>query len=296
MSESTSGRKPEWLKVNVPAGENWRRLSELVERKGLATVCDSARCPNKAECWDQSTATFMVLGSVCTRGCRFCAVGRARAGESVRADEPERLADAIAELGLRYAVITSVDRDDLPDRGAGHFAACVRAIKARDAGVLVEVLIPDYRESEITGILDAAPDVVAHNVETVARLQNLRDVRASMAASLHTLYIAAERSRHAGGKPAVKSSLILGLGETDDEIVATMRELRAVGCTHLVMGQYLRPTRAQIEVARYLTPEEFAELGRTALSLGFVSVVSEPLARTSYHARQAFDAPAPEGA
>ncbi len=280
--------KPDWLRVEIPSGEGFKRVSEVLERRHLHTVCDSARCPNKAECWGQSTATFMILGSICTRGCRFCAVDRAVKGEPVRAEEPAELAAAIAELGLRYAVVTSVDRDDLHDRGAAHFAACVRAIKEAVPGVRVEVLIPDYRQNEIKAVLDAGPDVVAHNVETVKRLQGLRDHRASYAASLHTLELVADR-RGSPGAPRVKSSLILGMGETRAEVLETMDDLRKAGCTSLVLGQYLRPSKAQIEVAEYVTPEAFADYGREARERGFRSVVSTPLARTSYHARAGFD-------
>lgn len=289
-------RKPDWLKVALPSGENWRRVSAVLDRRGLHTVCDSARCPNKAECWGQATATFMVLGATCTRGCRFCAVERAPAGESVRAAEPVELAAAVAELGIRYAVVTSVDRDDLPDRGAAHFAACVRAIKEADPGVRVEVLIPDYRQGEIKSVLDAGPDVVAHNVETVERLQHLRDRRASFAASLHTLELAADRAGRSG-RPLVKSSIMLGLGERRDEVLAAMDRLRAAGCRSLVLGQYLRPTAAQVEVAEYLRPEAFAEYAAEARSRGFSAVVAAPLARTSYHARGSFEGAsgAPEG-
>jgi lipoic acid synthetase len=277
-------RKPDWLKIAIPSGENWRRVSAVLERRGLHTVCDSARCPNKAECWGQATATFMVLGSVCTRGCRFCAVDRAVAGEPVRAEEPAELAAAVAELGIRYAVLTSVDRDDLPDRGASHFAACVRAIKDADPGVRVEVLIPDYQAGEIEAVLDAGPEVLAHNIETVERLQGLRDGRASYAASLATLKLAA-----AGRGPLVKSSIMLGLGERREEVLAAMDDLRAAGCASLVLGQYLRPTAVQVEVAEYVAPETFADYAREARGRGFVSVVSAPLARTSYHARRSFE-------
>jgi lipoic acid synthetase len=281
-------RKPDWLRVDLPSGEEWKRVAEVVERRHLHTVCDSARCPNKAECWGQSTATFMILGAICTRGCRFCAVERAIKGEPVRAEEPAELAAAVAELGLRYAVVTSVDRDDLHDRGAAHFAACIRAIKESDPTVLVEVLIPDYRQNEIKVVLDAGPDVVAHNVETVRRLQGLRDHRASYAASLHTLELAADRGGTPGA-PQVKSSIILGLGETRTEVLEAMDDIRRTGCASLVLGQYLRPTKAQIEVVEYLTPEAFADYEREALERGFLSVVSAPLARTSYHARAGYE-------
>jgi lipoic acid synthetase len=286
-------RLPPWLRVGIPSGGNARRISTLVKRNGLATVCEGARCPNKAECWGAATATFMVLGSVCTRFCRFCAVEHRAAGEAVRPEEPENLARAVAELELAYAVVTSVDRDDLSDRGAAHFAACARAIKALPgpggAGVRVELLVPDYREGEIELVLEPKPDVLAHNIETVERLQGFRDKRASYAASLRTLSLAAARSRGQGGSPLVKSSLMLGLGEEEGEVLRAMDDLRSAGCSSLVLGQYLRPTKAQLEPARYLHPDEFARYAEEARERGFSSVVSAPLARTSYHARAAFE-------
>jgi len=259
-------------------------MSRLLDRRGLHTVCDSARCPNKAECWGCGTATFMILGNTCTRNCRFCAVATGRTGDSVNPDEPGQLAQAVAELRLTYAVLTSVDRDDLPDRGAGHFAACVRAIKAGNPGVRVEVLVPDFREGEIDLVLAAGPDAVAHNVETVPRLQRVRDARASYEGSLHTLERAA-----AAGIEVVKSSLLLGLGETREEVLGVLDDLRRIGCGSVVLGQYLRPTPSQVPVAEYVTPETFAEYAREARARGFSAVVSGPLARTSYHARQAFE-------
>ena len=289
MSDSAGLRKPSWLRIGLPSGGNWRRVAAILEKRGLATVCDQARCPNKAECWGAATATFMVLGSICTRGCRFCAVTHAAQGESLRPEEPRELALAIGELGLAYAVITSVDRDDLPDRGASHFAACARAVKALDPPVRIELLIPDYREGEIELVLDAGPDVLAHNLETVERLQSLRDVRASYAASLKTLSLAAGRSQASGGSPVVKSSLMLGLGEEPGEVLRAMDDLRGAGCTSLVLGHYLRPTPRQAPVARYLDEGEFAGYAHEARARGFAAVVSSPLARTSYHARSSFD-------
>jgi lipoic acid synthetase len=227
----------------------------------------------------------MVLGSVCTRGCSFCAVAHGRTGETPRVEEPAELAAAVAELGLSYAVVTSVDRDDLPDRGAAHFAACANAIKALVPPARVELLVPDYREGEIDLVLDALPDVLAHNLETVERLQNLRDARASYAASLHTLELAAARSSSREGGPVVKSSLMLGLGEQEDEVLRTMDDLRGAGCSSIVLGQYLRPTARQVAVARYLDPDEFAAYAQKARERGFRSVISAPLARTSYHAQ-----------
>ncbi len=283
-----AGRKPDWLKIKVPSGENWLKMTELLERRGLTTVCDAARCPNKAECWGEATATFMVLGATCTRNCRFCACTRSRKGDAVNPKEPTELAEAVAELELKYVVITSVDRDDLPDRGAAHFAACIREVKARNPGVGIEVLIPDYREGEISPLLKAGPDVIAHNLEVVERLQGIRDVRASWAASLHTLRLAAEHRVARGGGSLVKSSLMLGLGETESEVHAAMDALVGVGCKALVLGQYLQPTAEQLPVVEYLTPEAFEAYAEVARSKGFESVVSAPLARTSYHAREAF--------
>lgn len=290
-------RKPEWLKVAIPQGNRWRSMTELVRRRGLHTVCDEASCPNKAECWACGTATFMVLGDLCTRGCRFCAVSTAAHGRPVRDDEPRELALAVKELELKYAVITSVDRDDLADRGAGHFARCVAAIRQENPAVRIEVLIPDYRGSEMDLILDARPDVIAHNVETVRRLQGIRDKRANFNLSLQTLKEAKARGISNGtpgrstglhGNPGVvtKSSLLLGLGETDAEIGEAMDELRVAACDILVMGQYLQPTTRQLPVVEYLSPETFAALAALARGKGFRSVVSSPLARTSYHARQ----------
>lgn len=275
-------RKPSWLRVGIPHGARWRQMSQLVERRGLNTVCDEAACPNKAECWGCGTATFMVLGDLCTRGCRFCAVGTSAHGRQVNPDEPRQLAEAARELNLRYVVVTSVDRDDLPDRGAGHFAACVRELKSLNPEAKVEVLIPDFRGAELDTLAASRPDVIAHNVETVPRLQGVRDARASFDLSLATLRGAKERGF------VTKSSLMLGLGETEAEILEAFGRLRAVGCDILVMGQYLQPTPRQLAVERYLSPQEFSDLAAQAKAAGFSSVVSAPLARTSYHALEAF--------
>jgi lipoic acid synthetase len=274
-------RKPAWLKVAIPQGQRWRGMSELIRRRGLHTVCDEASCPNKAECWGCGTATFMVLGDVCTRGCRFCAVATARQGAPVNEAEPLELAEAVRELKLRYAVLTSVDRDDLPDRGAGHFARCIAAIRALNPDTLIEVLIPDFRGAEMDALLASPPDVLAHNVETVRRLQSVRDARASFDISLATLREAKEKA----GLPT-KSSLLLGLGEREEEVLAAMDELRAVGCDILVMGQYLQPTVAQLPVFEYVHPDTFARYAALAKAKGFSSVIAGPLARTSYHAQE----------
>ena len=287
-SPSVAQRKPDWLKVRLPSGQIAGSVGTTLRRHGLNTVCDEARCPNKAECWGQATATFMVMGAICTRGCRFCAVATAREGEALDPHEPEELAAAIVELGIKHAVITSVDRDDLPDRGASHFAACISAIRDRDPTIGIEVLAPDYREGEIERLLEAGPDVFAHNIESVERLQSVRDARAGWNSSLHSLELAAKWAVNRGGRPLIKSSILLGIGEGREEVEATMDALRAVGVSILVLGQYLRPTARQIPVVEYLTPAVFAELAAVAKAKGFAAVVSSPLARTSYHARSAF--------
>ncbi len=275
-------RKPDWIRVRPPSGGQWREVDAVLRKRGLHTVCDEARCPNKAECWGCGTATFMILGDVCTRGCRFCAVATGTEGSPVRPEEAQELAEAVAELGLRYAVLTSVDRDDLPDRGSAHFSRCVVAIKDRNPGVKVEVLIPDFAEGEIEAVIDSRPDVVAHNVETVRRLQLVRDRRASFDKSLRTLALAKSL-----GAPLTKSSLLLGLGEKREEVLQAMDELRAGGVEVLVLGQYLKPTEKQVDVVEYIEPNTFAWYAEEGLRRGFSSVVSSPFARTSYHAREA---------
>ncbi len=284
MERSEELRKPEWIRFRPPSGDTWKEVRGILSRRGLHTVCDEARCPNKAECWGCGTATFMILGDVCTRGCRFCAVATAREGCPVRPEEPEELAAAVEELKLRYAVLTSVDRDDLPDRGAGHFAACIAAIKARLPAVVVEALIPDFVEGEIEAVAAAAPDTVAHNLETVRRLEGVRDARASTDKSLRTLRLA-----KAAGVPLTKSSLLLGLGERREEVLCAMDELRAACVDVLVLGQYLRPSAKQVPVAEYVHPDVFAEYAELGKARGFSSVVSGPFARTSYHAMEAWE-------
>jgi lipoic acid synthetase len=274
--------KPAWIRSKIPAGESCRKVSAALERHGLHTVCDEARCPNKGECWGVRTATFMVMGNVCTRGCRFCAVATAKEGQPLNGREGEELASAVEELGLRYVVLTSVDRDDLTDRGAAHFAACIAAIKSKSPEAKVEALIPDYTEAELAVVAAALPDVVAHNVETVRSLQWIRDARASFDKSLETLCAAKKL-----GAALTKTSLMLGLGETHAEVFAAMDEVREADADILVMGQYLQPSAQQIPVAEYLSPETFDFYADEARKRGFRSVVSAPLARTSYHAQDA---------
>jgi lipoic acid synthetase len=275
-------RKPLWIRGRLPSGETWKKVRDILVRESLHTVCDEAHCPNKGECWGQGQATFMIMGGVCTRSCRFCAVGSARKGEPLAAGEGEAIARAAGELGLRYVVLTSVDRDDLGDRGAGHFAASIAAIKSAIPGVRVEVLVPDYTQAELLPIAAAGPDVLGHNVETVRSLQGVRDARAGFDTSLETL-----RAAKRLGVGLTKSSLLLGLGEKTEEVFAAMDELREAGVDILVMGQYLRPSPGQVPVAEYIPPEQFALYAREARERGFKAVVSAPLARTSYHAGQA---------
>ena len=287
MDRTTIG-KPDWIKVKLPTGGTWQHVGEAISRHGLSTVCDEARCPNKGACWGSGTATFMILGDVCTRGCRFCAVRSASVGTPLRADEPEALAAAARELGLRYVVVTSVDRDDLPDRGSAHFAACVAAIRSGSAETRVEVLVPDYTGAEIETVAAARPDVLAHNVETVRRLQKVRDPRAGFDKSLATL-IQAKRA----GIGMTKSSVLIGLGETRDELKECFAELAGAGVDTLVMGQYLRPSAREIPVVEYIHPDIFALYAEDARNLGFSTVVASPFARTSYRALEAWEAGAP---
>ena len=284
MSGITPLRKPEWIRVRVPAGETWQQVRAILERRSLHTVCDEARCPNKGECWGAGTATFMILGDTCTRGCRFCAVATGKTGQPVLPEEAEQLALAMQELELKYAVLTSVDRDDLPDRGAHHFARCIQAIKHLNPAVRVEVLIPDFREGELEAVMDAKPDVVAHNIETVPSLQHIRDRRASYEKSLHTLRLAKQL-----GAGVTKSSILLGLGEQVDEVLAAMEDLRSVGVDVLVLGQYLQPGPQQLPVVEYIHPDQFKAYAKIGREKGFSTVVASPFARTSYHAQDAWE-------
>jgi lipoic acid synthetase len=277
--------KPPWLKVPLPAGEVTAQLARTLRGHGLHTVCEEARCPNMGECWAGGTATFMVLGEVCTRGCRFCAVKTNRAGQPVDPDEPDKVAAAAVALGLRYVVLTMVDRDDLDDGGARHVAATIRALRARAPGVLVEALTGDFggREEPIAIVLEAAPDVFAHNLETVARLTpRVRDRRCGYRRSLEVLALA-KRLRP---QLVTKSSLMLGLGESERELDQAMDDLRAHGVDVVTFGQYLRPTLLHLPVKEHVPPARFEAYRRRALRKGFLYVASGPLVRSSYKAAE----------
>ncbi len=277
---SQTRRLPEWLRRPIPAAGGVSFTRSLVEELGLETVCESARCPNRSECWTRRTATFMILGDVCTRPCGFCAVKRGRP-EAVAIDEPDRLAEACHRLGLRHVVITSVTRDDLPDAGAEHFARCIEAVRGR-TGATIEVLTPDFdgRTDRIDRVLAARPEVFNHNLETVARLQQQVRRKSRYDVSLSVL-AHAKRTR-----PEIftKSGLMLGLGEQTEEVIEAMADLRSIGCDYLTIGQYLQPSPGHLPVVRYLPPAEFDELGRVARELGFADVASGPFVRSSYHA------------
>jgi len=278
--------KPDWLRIRPGRGSAFRDVTRTVHDFGLVTVCEEAHCPNLTECWSGGTATFMVLGDTCTRGCRFCAVKTGRNGQPVDVLEPRKIAQAVKNWGLDYVVITSVDRDDLPDQGANHFAECIRQLKAENPGLLVEVLTPDFRGNEnlVHTIVEASPDVFAHNVETVRRLQKgVRDPRAGYEQSLSVLK-AAKRL----GASYTKSSLMLGLGETESEVAQTLDDLRAVGVDVVTFGQYLRPTRLHLPVKAYVTPKQFDAYRELAESKGFLYCASGPFVRSSYRAGEFF--------
>jgi lipoic acid synthetase len=275
--------KPDWLKVRAPGSENYLRLRALMKELKLHTVCEEARCPNIGECWHYGTATFMILGDVCTRACAYCAVAHGRPHELDRA-EPARVAHAIDAMALRHAVITSVDRDDLADGGASMFAETIRETRARTPRCRIEVLIPDFQgdEAALRVVLDAGPDVLNHNIETVPRLYRMARSGGRYPRSLELL----ERSRqYAPGIPT-KTGIMVGLGEEIDEIVTVFDDLRRVGVAILTIGQYLRPTPQHAAMTRYYHPNEFADLKRIALEKGFAHVESGPLVRSSYHAHE----------
>jgi lipoic acid synthetase len=278
----SGGRLPAWLKRPLPAGNGNNFTAHLIEDLRLETVCESARCPNRPECWARRTATFMIMGNLCTRTCSFCSVPKGTAPEPLEADEPQRLAEAAARLGLRHVVITSVTRDDLPDGGADHFVHCIEAVRSRVPGAAVEVLTPDFLgdEAAIDAVTDARPEVFNHNLETVPRLHRIVRGRAIYARSLGLL----ARVKRRAPDVTTKAGLMLGIGETIDELFDVLADLRAIRCDVLTLGQYLAPTARHIPVARFVPPTEFDALAAKARLLGFKQVVAGPYVRSSYHA------------
>jgi lipoyl synthase len=287
VSISPKLERPQWLRAPAPSGDNYHDLKSLIERLRLHTVCESAACPNVGECWNQRTATFMILGNVCTRRCGFCAVQKG-APLPVDYDEPERVAEAVEAMGLKFAVITSVNRDDREDGGAEMFALVIRAIRRRIPGCGVEVLIPDFQGSHaaVETVMEARPDVLNHNTETVPRLYRQVRLGARYERSLDVLAYA----KQCAPATPTKSGLMLGLGETADEVLDVMRDLRAHHVDILTLGQYLRPSPKHLPIVRYVTPAEFDEFRTAGRQMGFAHVESGPLVRSSYHASNAVNA------
>ena len=288
-AEDARRRLPRWLKRNVPLGNDNHFTARLLDELRLETVCDNARCPNRMECYSQKTATFMILGNVCTRPCGFCSVAKGKT-QALEADEPERLAEASLRLGLKHVVITSVTRDDLPDGGAEHFYQCVLAVRAK-TGAAVEVLTPDFlgKPGAIERVVASAPEVFNHNTETVPRLY--REVRGRKSDYRWTLELL-RRVKQLNPAIKTKSGLMLGLGETREELLDVLADLRDVDCDLLTLGQYLQPSPEHLPVVRYVTPQEFDELGQAVRRMGFQQVASGPFVRSSYHARDLAEASA----
>ena len=283
-ADTRPARKPSWLKVRVPSGENYFELKGLMRGLELHTVCESARCPNIAECWQHRTATFMILGELCTRRCGFCAVPKGRPAGQVDGAEPERVAEAAQNMGLKYVVVTSVDRDDLKDGGSTIFAQTIGALRRRLEDCKIEVLIPDFRGSDeaLETVLQARPDILNHNIETVPRMYPVARRGSRYERSLRLL----QHSREIDPAIPTKSGLMVGLGETLDELFGVLADLAGVGVDIVTIGQYLRPSGEQLPVARFYTPEEFATLKQEGLRRGIRHVESGPLVRSSYHAHE----------
>lgn len=273
--------KPKWLKVKLPTGENYRKVRSLVDEHKLHTICESGNCPNMGECWGEGTATFMILGNICTRSCGFCAVAT---GKPLEADpfEPARVANSVKLMGVKHAVITSVDRDDLADGGSEIWVKTVELVRAKSPGTTMETLIPDFAGNweNLQRIIDVAPDIVSHNLETVRRLTKQVRIQAKYDRSLEVLF------RLKKGGMRTKSGVMLGLGETRDEVIETMEDLRSVQVDILTLGQYLQPTRKHLSVQEFVTPEQFKEYEELGLKMGFRFVESGPLVRSSYHAEK----------
>ena len=281
-------KKPDWLKCRAPGGESYVRIKTLLRSWKLHTVCEEAHCPNISECWQSGTATFILGGDTCTRACRFCAVKTARKPPPLDTAEPLHIAESITQLHLKYVVLTSVNRDDLPDGGAAHFARTISEIKKQDQSVLVEALVPDFQGNPeaVRTVVESGVDVYAHNIETIKRLQSrVRDPRAGYERSLNTLILAKSRTKN-HRKIFTKTSIMLGLGETEDELEKTWDDLREYQIDILTIGQYLRPSLQHLPVERYYSPEEFKALGNNARKRGFIFVASGPMVRSSYRAAE----------
>lgn len=276
-------RKPDWLKISLPQGKQYLDVREIIARKGLHTICVSGKCPNLSECWGRGTASFMILGDVCTRACRFCSVKTGSPQGIVDWNEPDRLAESIEKMKLKHCVITSVDRDDLPDLGAGFWATTIKRVKERNPEVTIETLVPDFNgiEELIYKVIEAGPEIISHNMETVRRLTPKVRSRAKYDVSLKTIETIAK-----SGKAKPKSGIMVGLGETEEEILETMDDLVSVGCQVLTVGQYLQPTRKHLTVKEFVTPEQFRKYKIIGLEKGFKFVESGPLVRSSYHAER----------
>ncbi|MBS1664977.1 MAG: lipoyl synthase [Bacteroidetes bacterium] len=274
-------KKPNWLRVKLPIGESYKHVRGLVDTHKLHTICESGNCPNMGECWGEGTATFMILGNVCTRSCGFCAVATGRP-DPVDWDEPQRVAEAIHLMKVKHAVITSVDRDELKDGGSIIWQNTIRAVKALNPNTTLETLVPDFKaeKENIARIIEAAPEVVSHNIETVERLTRQVRIQAKYWRSMETLKVLKE------GKMRTKSGVMLGLGETKEEVVQTLRDLRGSGVDVITLGQYLQPTKKHLPVVRFVHPDEFAELREIGYTLGFDYVESGPLVRSSYHSER----------
>lgn len=274
-------RKPEWLKIKIGANDTYAEVGNILKNHCLHTICTSGRCPNQAECWSRGTATFMILGNICTRSCRFCNTATGKPLPPAE-DEPMKLAESVKMLGLKHAVITSVDRDDLPDQGASHWVKCIQAVRKENPNTTIEVLLPDFQGKKelMQMVIDAKPDILGHNIETVRRITP--DVRS---AAQYDRSISMLKQMADSGIPA-KSSIMLGLGETRDEILETMDDLRKAGVSIFTLGQYLQPTRKHLPVKEYIHPDTFKEYKNIALEKGFRSCESGPLVRSSYHAER----------
>jgi len=279
--------KPQWLKIRPPTTTKYGEIKDILKEQGLVTVCQEAHCPNMAECWSGGTATFMVMGDTCTRACKFCNVKTAYPAKQLDTDEPEKIAETVSKWGLKYIVITSVDRDDLKDQGSEHFGECVRVIKEKNPNVKVEVLIPDFKGSVdcLKTVVDQNPDVIGHNIETVESLQReIRDPRANYKQSLGVL----ENVKKLNPKIYTKSSIMLGFGEKDNEVLSALKDLRERDVDIVTFGQYLRPSDKHIEIKEYVSPDKFKYFKKKAESMGFLYVASAPFVRSSYRAGELF--------